>query len=432
MEINNQLNSLETLRSRIYNYFGNRSDFVILERFTTVSHSFTDEFAFAIVDENLQCIYLLADVVSTIDEQGLIARARRIPTVYGYLFVNEESHFALDGEYKKIPEGNLFSEINPIDFESNIRSLRENGGLNGLIKDFRKSACGRYGLTTERAKQLIPNSLFTRIVKKSVQPKRINGGERVYRYLSNEAFFRIIDSPDKNQKTLTYGLSSICSMNDRWEYSYGTTPSGNLHYFRDSSVQDTHIMSLSMVNPCDSLDMWRFYGDDAKGICLEFEVMPGAPVFRVKYLNDYQGFPYFPFYINYSGQWYAFPFTIHSPQWLYSQKSKKYSIEKEARLILINGSRNILPKAATSSQTVRLKSGKWINSSGTPFPLLMMEECSKGNNLYQAPLILKRVFIGPNASDQALKKAMIIRRLSELSVNATAEIVEDFGYKPTK
>ena len=250
--------------------------------------------------------------------------------------------------------------------------------------------------------------------------------------MSNEAFFRIIDSSDKNQSTLTYGLSSICSMNDRWEYSFGTTPSGNLLYFRDSSVQDTHIMSLSVVSPCDSLDMWRLYGDDAKGICLEFEVMPEAPVFRVKYWDDYQGFPYFPFYINYSGQWYAFPFTVHSPQWLYSQKSKKYSIEKEARLILVNGSRNILPKAATSSQTVRLKSGKWINSSGTPFPLLMMEECSKGNNLYQAPLILKRVFIGPNASDRALKQAMISKRFSELGVGATVDIVKDFGYKPTK
>ena len=425
------------LQSQIYRYFDHRHGFVILERFTTVSHSFTDEFAFAIVDENLQCISLLADVVSSIDEQELIARARRVPTVYGYLFVNGESQLALDGEYKRIQDNNSLFTISPIDFESSFKNWKEDNdnGKKETLEGLRQALCKKYGVSKEVTGQLIYASRGSLLRKGLVSNIRVGKGELLYRYMSNEAFFRIIDSPDKNQSTLTYGLSSICSMNDRWEYSYGTTPSGNLHYFRDSSVQDTHIMSLSMVNPCDSLDMWRLYGDDAKGICLEFEVMPGAPVFRVKYWDDYQGFPYFPFYINYSGQWYAFPFTIHSPQWLYSQKSKRYAIEKEARLILINGSRNILPKTTTSSQTVRLKSGKWINSSSTPFPLLMMEECPATpatDDLYQAPLILKRVFIGPNASDRALKQAMIRKRFSELGVGATVDIVKDFGYKPTK
>ena len=433
METNNQLYQLETLKRQIYGSFGAKDDFVIMEHFTTVSNSYTDEFAFAIVDKSQRFLYLLADVVSTIDEQELIARARHIPTVYGYLFVGRETSLALNGEYKISKYNALLGEIHSIDFDSDFwEGIKENNdSLKRYVEILRETLCSKYGVTKELAEQLIS------VPEKSRQKKRraMYKGERLYRYMSNEAFFRIIYSSDEYQRTLTYGLSSICSMNDRWEYSFGRDSKNNRIYFRDSSVRDTHIMSLSKVSPRGTLDMWRLYGDDAKGICLEFEVMAKSPVYRVRYIRDYQGLPYFPFYINCSGQWYAFPMDLYTPEQLYSQKSADYELEKEARLIVIKGRRNNLPRAIVSQKAVYLMSGKWINSSGTPFPLLMMEECLAGSDtdgLFQAPLVLKRVFIGPNASDQALKKAMILKRLSELNVNVPVEIVKDFGYKPTK
>ena len=424
----------------IENAFLEKDGFVLLEHFTTFSYSYTDEFSYAVVDKQMRCLYLLVDIVPSINVRDLTIRARYIPTVYGYLFVKDNDQLALDGEFNKVQSSVLLSNVPPIDFESSFRNWR--GGNNyskkDLVGDLRQNLCKKYDVSKDMAELLICSSRNTLLRKPSFNSLFINkadgsGSKLLYRYLSNEAFFRIIDSPDKSKRAITYGLSSICSMNDRWEYSYGTDSNGNQIYFRDSGVQRTFIMSLSKVSPDESLDMWRLYGEDAKGICLEFEVEPKAPVYKITYRKNYQGIPHYPFYVeDRFGNKYAFPLTIHSPIQLFTQKAKEYEVEKEARLIVIGEENDLLSKTKTSPEHVHLKSGKWVNSSGTPFPMLMMEGCTKGEDSYPAPLILKRVFIGPNASDPALKKAMILRRLRELGLDIEVEIVKDFGYKPSK
>ena len=426
------------LKAIIEDHFGNNTEFVVLERFTTFSY--TDEFAYAILDKKMQCIYFLADTVSSVIEQELTIRARHIPTVYGYLFVSNKDQLGLDGEFNKISETELLSTIRPVDFEGSFKNWRKDNNINIkiLIGDLRNSLRTKYGISKEAAELLVCSSRNTLLRKTPFNSLFINksddtGGKLLYRYLSNNAFFRIIESSGKSKKALTYGLASICSMNDRWEYSFGFDSNGNQVYFRDSKVQDTFIMSLSKVSPDQSLDMWRLYGEDAKGICLEFEVKPGAPVYKVTYRKKYQGTPHYPFYVkDYFGNWFAFPLSKHTPIQLFSQKTKEFEIEKEARLIVIDEANNLLSQTKASSEFVHLQNGKWVSSSGTPFPILMMEGCQKDEYSYPAPLILKRVFIGPNASDPALKKAMIVKRLRELGVIVPVDIIIDFGYKPNK
>ena len=120
---------------------------VILEHFTTVSHTYTDEYAFAVVDEDSQCIYLLADIVPSLDEQELTARAKHIPTVNGYLFYSsEKSQLALDGEFKVIRGDSPLFNISYINFESSYRYWRESNynEIRDLVTDLRNSRCMEY------------------------------------------------------------------------------------------------------------------------------------------------------------------------------------------------------------------------------------------------------------------------------------------------
>lgn len=95
----------------------------------------------------------------------------------------------------------------------------------------------------------------------------------VYRYTSLETLFVMLNKG-------TYRLNGIVGMNDKSEIDYfdKECPIDN----SGSSVRElneTYLSSCSSLK--DDLTMWRLYGDDAKGVCLEFEVVPS----RERYSN---------------------------------------------------------------------------------------------------------------------------------------------------
>lgn len=88
----------------------------------------------------------------------------------------------------------------------------------------------------------------------------------LYRYTTLDTLFAML-----NKKT--YRMNGIVGMNDKSEIDYFDKTCNNIK--SGSSVQelnDTYLSSCTTLN--DDLTMWRLYGDDGKGVCLEFKILP--------------------------------------------------------------------------------------------------------------------------------------------------------------
>ena len=427
------------------------SNFRLLRNFTFCSRSSTDVFQYVITDCDNKCIYLVADTVS--DDTGvldLVERARAIPAAYGYVFYRlgkegEEAYVIFDSEYKqqncaftKVQE--FLDKISPIDFKCNIKQIanKSESERKNIVKRLKDELARIYGINAKVADILLGsvkrrNPLTIPDAVKFFPPKPAKGTV-IYRYLSDASFNRIING---NRDRLNFTLSSICSMNDKWEYAFGGNSDGKKIYFRDENTPNTFLMSLSSVSPVKFMDMWRLYGGDACGVCLEFEVVDAKSLYSVAYVKNYEGVSFYPFYVKDDhGVCYALPYDNPKPEKLYTVKNDKYKIEKEVRMIAH-------PKRELSSlwnlrQCNKDEDGihfdlQWFSSSGIPFPSLSIKPGPDENDAaYIPPLKLKRIFIGPNAHDAALKKAMILRRLQECGSDVSVEIIKDFGYKPSK
>lgn len=110
-------------------------------------------------------------------------------------------------------------------------------------------------LTKEQEKQFMKCLLGT-----------VPSGESLFRYTSNESFHRIL-----NEKR--HSMSSLAIMNDTTEIDYAAS------YLKKQGIDEelqtvakdsvyTYITSLSQKR--DDLTMWRLYGNDTKGVSIEY------------------------------------------------------------------------------------------------------------------------------------------------------------------
>lgn len=92
----------------------------------------------------------------------------------------------------------------------------------------------------------------------------------ICRYTSLDSLFKMIDSGK-------HAMCSPISMNDKHECDYADSfmpwhvsrMRGEVDVEADNSY---FLLSCSDINEMDVLTMWRLYGDNAKGACLEYEV----------------------------------------------------------------------------------------------------------------------------------------------------------------
>jgi len=90
----------------------------------------------------------------------------------------------------------------------------------------------------------------------------------VGKYTTMNTLFEIL-------KSGSIRLNSIISMNDKTETSFLSDLAKNYNEPTESAdlstimANNTHIISFSTNT--DNLDMWRWYGDDGKGVCMVFE-----------------------------------------------------------------------------------------------------------------------------------------------------------------
>ena len=106
----------------------------------------------------------------------------------------------------------------------------------------------------------------------------------VGKYTTMNTLFEIL----KNGKTR---LNSIISMNDKTETSFLTDMTKNYDEPSETAelttIRANSTLIISFSTNTDNLDMWRWYGDDGKGVCLVFErdVTKDEDVMSVAYVD---------------------------------------------------------------------------------------------------------------------------------------------------
>lgn len=233
------------------------------------------------------------------------------------------------------------------------------------------------------------------------------GGGKICRYTTMDNLFKMIEKKSQN-------MCSIASMNDPNEGSYADS---KMSWIADvgrgvaviNQENGVYLLSCSKSENLDTLTMWRLYGDDAKGVCLEYDVLNEkidnekfflAPVNygiqdgshpELEFINHIQSEPlkkgwYFKF-----SNWF---------RWKYFFKSYDYAVEKEIRLVYFH---------------VRDKNRVWYRDSANGifnqmvcFPI-NMNDC-------QFPLNLSRIILGPKTSFPKKNQEQIGEMLDDSSI----------------
>lgn len=413
--------SLVQMLGFVINSNGNEGKLKILTNFTINSKSQTAVFDYAVVDSETKHLFLLVKTLgentSWHEMQSLMAQ---ISTVYGYVFVTGSRTNIFNTDWNPVTDElwSFLDGVKHIDFDKgtiDVKKIVSEGVREVVMKKIARYCPNPAYLRFAQITRLNQNTFLLPKIRITTVKKG-----PLYRYISMSALERILGSGNDFE----WALSSICSMNDKWEYCYGMDAGKPVNY-RDIGVKDTYIMSLSSVDPEKSLDMWRFYGNQGHGVCLKFQVS-GKSIKRVRYLDGYQGYPIFPIYFTVDGTFYQIISRI-DPYILYSLKSSLYFSEKESRLIVVDGHTQ---DSVSKQKGLKVKVGgvKWYTSSDTPFPSLPLTESSTGTEAF--PLRLEKIYLGPNSENSNLKMLMLRAKLETHHPNIEVVKVKDMGYLP--
>lgn len=158
----------------------------------------------------------------------------------------------------------------------------------------------------------------------------------ICRYVSLETVFNIISNK-------TIRMNCIVGMNDSSEINFvGKTFYGPEYLNRipdeKEKINDIYILSCSSIEMKDDLTQWRLYADDAKGVCLVFEV--NKPQYRydvrkITYIDPEQENDSFFGKIKELVSKNNIVFkNFHT--WCHFLKPKDYKIEAEVRVLYEN------------------------------------------------------------------------------------------------
>lgn len=201
-------------------------------------------------------------------------------------------------------------------------------------------------------------------------------------------------------KTLGTGkmrLNSIVSMNDRTEVDYLSEYTRNFnetvevnddkYFFADKKFITSFTVSI------DDLNMWRFYGDDAQGVCMVFKkVNKKSIVKKVRYIDEANGVLSKIQKLNHelAKENIKFRFRILDNNSLFV-KPRDFEIEKEHRLFISSKE----PHGWYSTG----------NSIITPYLELNLFERNGDESDY--PFVLKEIILGPEMPHRDINRCQI-------------------------
>ena len=224
----------------------------------------------------------------------------------------------------------------------------------------------------------------------------------VCRYISLETVFAII-------KNKSLKMNCIIGMNDSTEPDFvesmlyeGMEKLAGLQ----RQARDVYIMSCSSKDSIDDLTQWRLYGNDAKGVCLVFNVKRmkksrfklgkvsyldrNLPIKSIEHINTF-----FEEIVTKTKIPFA-PRDFHC--WAHFYKPLEYKIEREIRLVYVNN-------GELNKEWILSKPFNIVNSS-VEVPL----------NTEDFPLKLCKIILGPKCPEREvnLKQIEIFLKESKL------------------
>ena len=234
----------------------------------------------------------------------------------------------------------------------------------------------------------------------------------VYRYASSNILKRLFDNEEK-----MHSMSSLITMNDSTELDYANNYlKGNgldiglesLEYERNESIH-AYITSLTTLK--DDLTLWRLYGDEAKGVCIEYEVPEGIHstgfIFAwVSYAEEDKKNHKLDFIASLlKTKLKGRQFVLRGWHgWQHFFKPKEYRVEKEIRLLAYVDNINF---------NLEGYKRKWITTKEGIFaPLLLLPFNAKDNEIVY-PLSIKGIVLGSNFTEKEANKITWAYRITE-------------------
>ena len=241
---------------------------------------------------------------------------------------------------------------------------------------------------TKNAENKIINDLF-----KINNNKKIT---KVCRYTSLNTLFELISKQN-------FRMFGITGMNDSSEVNFiEKCIYGEYTYPLSSAINTKFITSCCDVEKQDQLTFFRLYGDDAKGVCLIFDVKdrPDFYLKKIQYLKDDDNRLSFLYdFIETVKKEMSRTFVIRSlHNWSHFIKKEDYQIEEEIRLLYA-------PEKKTEISGWVLAKPFNIVNPYMDFPL---------NSSF--PLQLRKIILGPKCPELKINKFQLEAMLKDKKI----------------
>lgn len=244
--------------------------------------------------------------------------------------------------------------------------------------------------------------------------------KRLYRYISRLSLDYLIGEG-------THAMSSITCMNDKTECYYASdylteeniVPSKSNRCLDYLINYDDFITSFSLCNP-NELTMWRLYGDETKGVCVEYEFankkLPKgfylAPVSYPQEDGNHIELNFIKFILSELFDYHKL-ISLHWQVWQRFFKPFGFKVEREIRLLF-------------HPQSTTFEKVKWIFANGIYSPIYLFS-IKKDNGDY--PLEITRIVLGSKFPAHDVNKELIERRLSEFGLSVKVDTSEIDYYR---
>ena len=213
---------------------------------------------------------------------------------------------------------------------------------------------------------------------------------RLCRFTNRHNLFLLLKDGKQN-------MCSIVCMNHKREENYADTKVGMKGSYGSALLENNNcfIMSLMPEEKSDDLTMWRLYGDNAKGVCLNYEfddkhrgrrLKDDFYVAPISYGIDEKSHPeldFLKYVLGININHWHFHFN-HWMIWKHFFKSFRFKDEKEVRLLYLSNAKKTEDK-------------KWIENSESGIVSKMLMFPMIPNNEF--PLRLCNVIVGPKAPE---------------------------------
>jgi hypothetical protein len=237
---------------------------------------------------------------------------------------------------------------------------------------------------------------------------------QICRYTSLKTIYEMLNY-------ISFRMNGLVGMNDKSEVNYVETYLNGLekplikeHHNTIIAINNRYITSCSKVERKDDLTLWRLYSDDAKGVCLIFDVKRNnlnnhVLLQKVKYANEDGKHKELDFLKQIKDDvesitGYKFEFRKIG-YWKHFFKPYDYSIEEEVRLLIID-----------NDSLAKIKSD-WVMTFSHSIINPIMDF---GLNSKCFPIQLKEILLGPKCPEQETNLVQI----QELIRRKKKEIVE--------